>query len=104
MTVIHPLRILASNQLWYYRGAGLLIGTLFGTIIGVAAQTIAALDPPVTITPVVVQVGNYLCRLNDGVRTIERHGRTSNVYTFHCEDGHATFRDTIVDEKERPAP
>ncbi len=98
MTPILPLHVTASP--WRHRGAWMLAGAILGAILGSVAQPIAS-DPPVTITPFVVEVGDYLCRFNEGVRTIERQGRRSNVYTFHCTDGHATFNDTLLDERPK---
>lgn len=95
MTRIQPLRVVTRRGLCCRVAAGMLIGAVLGAV----AQPLAAPDQHVTITPFVVKVGNHLCRFNDGVKIIERHGRRSQVYTFHCSDGHAVFNDTLLDEK-----
>ncbi len=95
MTPIQPVRFVSRRSLWHRFAAGMVVGATIGAI----AQPLAAPESPVIITPFVVQVGHYLCRFNDGVRTIERHGRKSHVYTFRCTDGHAVFNDTLLDEK-----
>ncbi len=96
MTPITPLLIVDRLKLWLRVLAGVLAGVPFGMMI---TQTPAG--PPVSITTAIVQVGQHLCRANDGVKTIYRHGRASDVYSFHCND-QAEFNEIPV--TQRPIP
>lgn len=65
---------------WLMLAAGAVIGAFFALAIESGGAN------PVGITPMIVQVGNHLCRQNEGLKTIYRHGRASNVYSWHCHN------------------
>ena len=95
MTRITPVRVVNPRRRWAFSVAWMLAGAVMGAV----AQTIAAPDPVVTISPMIVKIGNHLCRGNEGIQRIDRHGRVANVYSFHCGD-QATFHEITVNERK----
>lgn len=85
--------VMNNLTLWRQRLAGVLVGVIIGAGIG------SSIAEPVTISRFIVEVGKYLCHENDGLKTIYRHGRSSNVYSWHCKN-QAEFNEIpVIEEK-----
>lgn len=84
MTPITAPVVTDAGTLRRTRWLMLALGAVIGAFFTLAIKSGAA--DPVGITPMIVQVGNHLCRQNEGVKTIYRHGRRSNVYSWHCNN------------------
>ncbi len=95
MTPILPLKVVQRRVLWSHRAAWLLVGAALGFI----AQPFAAPAPTVSIHPMVVKIGDYLCQAYNGVKQIDRHGASDNAtYTFFC-NRHAVLHDITIKPK-----
>lgn len=73
------------------------IVTLFTAMIwGYVAHVSADTPEPtrIVMTADAIRVAQYVCRRNDGIRTIEPQD-TPHTVTFNCRDG-AKFTDTVV--------
>ena len=94
MTLIPVLKVVRKCDLWTHRVAWLLVGAVVGMVVQPGATPP---EPVVAITTMTVKVGQSLCRNNEGISRIDRHGARGRLYTFHCQD-QATFHNITINE------